>query len=57
VVTWGERKREANLRRHGLDFKGCEAMFDGPVLTAEDTRVEATKHEARYYFKVLAHER
>ena len=92
MVTWGERKREANLRRHGLDFKGCEAVFDGPVLTAEDTRVaygeqrmnllgwlqgrvvhmtytgrgedlhvfslrEATKYEARYYFKVLAHER
>lgn len=92
MVTWGERKREANLRRHGLDFEGCGSVFDGPVLTAEDTRVaygeqrmnllgwlqgrvvhmtytergedlhvfslrEATKHEARYYFKVLTHER
>lgn len=92
VVTWDERKREANIRRHGLDFAGCEAVFDGPVLTVEDTRLaygeqrmnllgwlqgrivhmtytergedlhvfslrEATKHEARHYFRVLANER
>jgi uncharacterized DUF497 family protein len=92
VLTWDEPKRTANLRRHGLDFEGCDAVFDGPVLTAEDTREaygekrinllgwlrgrvvhmtytergddlhvvslrEATKHEARYYFRVLAEER
>jgi uncharacterized DUF497 family protein len=38
VVTWDERKREANLRRHGLDFLGCDAVFDAPVVTAEDSR-------------------
>jgi len=38
VVTWDDRKRQANLRHHGLDFEGCEAVFDGPVVTAEDSR-------------------
>ena len=38
VVTWDEWKREANLHNHGLDFEGCEAVFDHPVVTQEDTR-------------------
>ena len=92
MLTWDEPKRKRNLRQHGLDFKDCDVVFDGPVLTAEDTREpygekrinllgwlqgrvvhmtytergddlhivslrEATKHEARYYFKALAQER
>lgn len=39
VVTWDEQKRQANLRSHGLDFEGCEAVFDHPVLTKEDSRM------------------
>lgn len=89
MATWDERKRQTNLRRHGLDFEGCEEVFDAPVVTAEDTRRaygeqrlnllgwlrgrlvhmtyiereddlhvlslrEATKHEARDYFKALS---
>ena len=38
MITWDERKRQANLRRHGLDFGGCEAVFDHVVVTAEDPR-------------------
>jgi len=38
VVTWDDRKREANLRQHGLDFDGCDAVFDHPVVTVEDSR-------------------
>ena len=38
MVTWDERKRRANLRRHGLDFEGCETVFDYPVITREDAR-------------------
>jgi hypothetical protein len=91
VVTWDEQKRLANLDRHGLDFEGCEAAFDNPVVTNEDSRLdygeqrtnllgwlhgrivhmtytergddlhvislrEATKHEARYYFKIVSQE-
>lgn len=37
-MTWDERKRAANLRRHGLDFEGCESVFDYPVITREDVR-------------------
>ena len=89
MLTWDEGKRQANLRRHGLDFEGCDAVFDYPVVTSEDSRAaygeqrinllgwlrgsvvhmtyteraenvhvislrEATRHEARYYFKVLS---
>lgn len=39
VPTWNEQKRIANLTRHGLDFEGCEALFDHPVVTKEDARV------------------
>jgi uncharacterized DUF497 family protein len=91
VVTWDGQKRLANLRHHGLDFEGCEAVFDAPVVTVEDSRTaygeqrinllgwlhgrvvhmtytergenlhvislrEASKHEARYYFKVVSQE-
>ncbi|HKH47738.1 MAG TPA: BrnT family toxin [Thermoanaerobaculia bacterium] len=39
MVTWDEEKRHANFRNHGLDFEGCEAVFDHPVLTQEDSRI------------------
>lgn len=44
MVTWDERKREANLRNHGLDFEGCETVFDHPVVTQEDTRMAYGEH-------------
>ena len=39
MVFWDEAKRKANLKEHGLDFVGCERVFDHAVLTAEDTRL------------------
>lgn len=39
MPTWDERKRQSNLKGHGLDFLGCEAVFDGPVVTWNDDRV------------------
>lgn len=36
--TWHERKRQANLKKHGLDFADAERVFDGPVATVEDAR-------------------
>jgi uncharacterized DUF497 family protein len=91
VITWDDLKRRANLRNHGLDFEGCEEVFDHPVVTKEDSRTsygeqrinlvgwlhdrvvhmtytergedlhvislrEATKHEARYYFKAVSYQ-
>lgn len=37
---WDEAKREANLRKHGIDFVGIDALFEGPTVTAEDDRVD-----------------
>jgi uncharacterized DUF497 family protein len=39
VATWDDAKRQSNLRKHGLDFDGCEAVFDHPVVTQEDNRL------------------
>ena len=38
MPTWNESTRESNLRDHGLDFVGCETIFDGPVVVLEDDR-------------------
>ena len=37
---WDETKRLANLRKHGIDFVGCEAVFEACTLTVEDTRFD-----------------
>lgn len=36
--TWGEAKRRANVRNHGLDFVDAEFVFRGPVYSFEDAR-------------------
>jgi uncharacterized DUF497 family protein len=38
MITWDEPKRLENFRKHGLDFAGCEVVFDHPVFTQEDAR-------------------
>jgi len=38
VVTWDEKKRLANIKAHGLDFLGCEAIWDEFTVTREDIR-------------------
>lgn len=38
MPTWDEAKRRRNLREHGLDFAGCEVLFDGVVSIGEDVR-------------------
>jgi len=35
---WHETKRQANLKRHGVDFSVAERVFAGPTLTFEDDR-------------------
>lgn len=37
-VEWDERKRKTNLRKHGIDFVGCEAIFAGTTKTMIDDR-------------------
>jgi uncharacterized DUF497 family protein len=38
TFEWDEAKREANLRKHGIDFIGIETLFEGPTVTFEDDR-------------------
>ena len=38
MPTWDEPKRLRNIKAHGLDFVGCEAVFDSPVVSWEDDR-------------------
>ena len=38
MPTWDEPKRLRNVKNRGLDFVGCEAVFNGPVVTWEDAR-------------------
>ncbi len=35
---WDEEKREANLVKHGVDFRRMAALFDGPTVEAVDGR-------------------
>ena len=38
VFEWDERKRCGNLRKHGLDFADCAAVFNGVTVTSADDR-------------------
>jgi uncharacterized protein len=38
VFAWDEKKRNLNLAKHGVDFRDAPAIFDGPLVTVEDTR-------------------
>ena len=35
---WDETKRQANLKKHGLDFADAEKVFAGPMVFFEDGR-------------------
>ncbi len=38
MTTWDEAKRRRNIKDHGLDFAGCEAIWDNFTITREDIR-------------------
>ena len=38
MLTWDEAKRKFNLKKHGLDFDGCDAIWDHFTVTREDMR-------------------
>ena len=46
MFTWDEKKRKLNLAKHGIDFADAPAIFDGPLVTVEDTREDYA--ETRY---------
>ena len=37
---WDERKNQANIRNHGLDFADAPEVFLSPMLIRQDTRKE-----------------
>lgn len=39
MATWDEPKRRSNIKDHGLDFVGCDSVFDRPIITLEDDRL------------------
>ena len=39
MVSWDEAKRKLNIKAHQLHCTGCEAIFDGPVITFDDDRL------------------
>lgn len=39
MVTRDETKRLSNIQDHGLDFIGCEVVYDGPIIFREDDRL------------------
>ena len=38
VITWDQRKRRLNLKKHGLDFVDAGGVFLGLTYTYEDDR-------------------
>jgi uncharacterized DUF497 family protein len=39
MIAWDERKRSANLAKHGLDFEDAIRVYDNPLkLTFESSR-------------------
>ena len=43
---WDEAKQESNYKKHGVDFLEAALIFEGVILTKEDTRKDYG--EARY---------
>ncbi|MCA1974525.1 MAG: BrnT family toxin [Caenispirillum sp.] len=37
---WDEAKRQANLKKHGLDFADAPSVFAGPMVLIEDSRAD-----------------
>ena len=37
---WDENKHLENIRQHGIDFFGSDAIFDGYTVTVEDHRYQ-----------------
>ena len=52
MLTWDEPKRKLNIKSHGLDFVGCDAIWDHFTVTREDKR-QAYGEERLVCFGVL----
>jgi uncharacterized DUF497 family protein len=43
---WDEAKRQSNIQKHGIDFRGIERVFAGETVTTLDDRFDYG--ESRY---------
>ena len=43
MLTWIETKRTLNIKNHGLDFAGCDAIWDHFTVRREDIRQDYGK--------------
>jgi uncharacterized DUF497 family protein len=55
MITFDESKRQVNIERHGIDFIGCDAIWDNFTITREDTR-QAYGEERLVTFGLLHNE-
>lgn len=39
-TDWSEEKNRSNVEKHGIAFEDAAAIFDGPTLEKEDTRID-----------------
>ena len=44
MFAWDEAKNAANIAKHGVSFELAGRIFEGPVLTARDERVDYGEH-------------
>jgi len=40
LFTWDEKKRQSNIKKHGIDFTHAGEIFAGPTFTWEDDRFD-----------------
>ncbi len=40
MIIWDETKLESNLKDHGIDLAEVGCVFDAPMLTVEDARMD-----------------
>jgi len=38
IPSWDESKRQQNIKDHGLDFEGADAIWDNFTITRQDIR-------------------
>jgi hypothetical protein len=38
MPSWDESKRQQNIKDHGLDFEGADAIWDNFTITRQDIR-------------------
>ena len=43
MLIWDETKRKLNIKNHGFDVVGCDAIWDHFTVTREDKREDSVR--------------